>query len=110
GGIDLDLAIPRSLGGSGKGHNPEQLLAAGHASCFLMVMQDIAQKRGRLADIEGVVIHAEAILGTPTDRPGWGFQVNLKVEGVEQELIDATDEACPFSRMEKEGIVLNVTK
>jgi lipoyl-dependent peroxiredoxin len=32
--IDLDLAFPPELGGSGAGSNPEQLFAAGYAACF----------------------------------------------------------------------------
>ena len=32
--LQLALALPTALGGNGKGHNPEQLLAAGYAACF----------------------------------------------------------------------------
>src|ERR1700722_20121272 len=31
--IDLDLAFPPEMGGSGAGSNPEQLFAAGYAAC-----------------------------------------------------------------------------
>jgi osmotically inducible protein OsmC len=33
GRVDLDLAVPREMGGSGDGANPEQLFAAGYAAC-----------------------------------------------------------------------------
>lgn len=29
--LDMNLATPKALGGTGKGHNPEQLFAAGYA-------------------------------------------------------------------------------
>ncbi len=32
--LDLQLAMPRELGGKGGATNPEQLFAAGYAACF----------------------------------------------------------------------------
>ncbi|MGC8140629.1 organic hydroperoxide resistance protein, partial [Salmonella enterica] len=32
--LDLQLALPTSLGGKGGATNPEQLFAAGYAACF----------------------------------------------------------------------------
>ncbi len=34
GRLDVTLAFPAALGGSGRGTNPEQLFAAGFAACF----------------------------------------------------------------------------
>ncbi|HXA11934.1 MAG TPA: Ohr family peroxiredoxin, partial [Mycobacterium sp.] len=34
GKVDLQLAIPKEMGGSGDGTNPEQLFAIGYAACF----------------------------------------------------------------------------
>ena len=34
GRVDLDLAVPKDMGGNGEGANPEQLFAAGYAACF----------------------------------------------------------------------------
>ena len=40
GKIDLQLAVPRELGGpGGEGTNPEQLFAAGYAACFLRAVK-----------------------------------------------------------------------
>ncbi|MGW4134426.1 hypothetical protein ACWEGT_40245, partial [Amycolatopsis japonica] len=33
--LDVGLAVPKAFGGSGDGTNPEQLFAAGWASCFV---------------------------------------------------------------------------
>ena len=35
GKVDVNLAPPKELGGSGTGVNPEQLFAAGYAACYL---------------------------------------------------------------------------
>ena len=32
--IDLDLAVPAEMGGTGAGSNPEQLFAAGYHTCW----------------------------------------------------------------------------
>jgi len=32
--LDLNLALPRTLGGKGDATNPEQLFAGGYAACF----------------------------------------------------------------------------
>jgi|APTNR8051073442_1049403.scaffolds.fasta_scaffold05557_2 Ohr subfamily peroxiredoxin len=38
GSIEVALATPKELGGTGKVNNPEQLFAAGYAACFLDAM------------------------------------------------------------------------
>lgn len=34
GRLDLEMAVPAEMGGSGQGANPELLFAAGYAACF----------------------------------------------------------------------------
>ena len=39
------------------------------------------------------MVHADVVLGQPTDRPGYGLKVVLRVEGVEdQAILDAAHE------------------
>ncbi len=40
--IDLDLAFPTELGGTGAGSNPEQLFAAAFAACFHSALRLVA--------------------------------------------------------------------
>ena len=42
--IDLDLAFPPEMGGSGAGSNPEQLFAAGYAACFHSALRLVASR------------------------------------------------------------------
>ena len=51
GRLDVTLAAPRELGGSGDGTNPEQLFAAGYAACFASALGLVARKR-RVEDFE----------------------------------------------------------
>lgn len=48
GKLDLVLASPAELGGSGAGTNPEQLFAAGYAACFpLRIKSGRARPQGK---------------------------------------------------------------
>lgn len=50
GTIDLDMSVPEGLGGKKGATNPEELFAAGYASCFQQALLVIAQRAGdRLA-------------------------------------------------------------
>ena len=44
GRVDLDLATPKEMGGSGEGANPEQLFASGYAACFHSALLTLARK------------------------------------------------------------------
>jgi organic hydroperoxide reductase OsmC/OhrA len=62
-------------------------------ACFLGAIQAVAEKRGKKEVGERAVVHADVILGEPTDRPGYGLKVVLRVEGVEdQAILDAAHE------------------
>jgi len=110
--LNLKFTVPKALGGRGDGgHNPEQLFAAGYSACFLGAVQAAAGKKGKKEVGERAVVHAEVILGQPTDRPGFGLKVVLRVEGVEdQAILDAAHEMCPYSRALRDGIVVDVEK
>ena len=43
--IDLDLAVPKEMGGAGGASNPEQLFAAGYAACFHSALKLVAGKQ-----------------------------------------------------------------
>jgi lipoyl-dependent peroxiredoxin len=49
--LDLKLALPRALGGSGDATNPEQLFAGGYAACFENALLHVSRDAGhRFAD------------------------------------------------------------
>ena len=43
GHLNVQLAIPKELGGSGDGTNPEQLFAIGNAACFHSALRRVAR-------------------------------------------------------------------
>lgn len=100
GRLDVDLAFPKEMGGTGEGTNPEQLLAAGWAACFSTTMGLIAQSKG--LDADDVAVTAEVSL--VPDGPGFVLAATLRVEMPDhladadrRMLLDASHRACPYS-------------
>lgn len=110
-GLELRLAMPKSLGGKGDGQNPEQLFAMGYASCLLGAIQLVAGQQGKTDMARNAAIHTQVHIGKPNGLNGFGLEVEIQVEGIEdQALIDAGHEACPYSRALKHGAVVKITK
>ncbi|MER7009860.1 organic hydroperoxide resistance protein [Saccharopolyspora sp. NPDC000359] len=99
--LDLDLAVPKELGGpGGAATNPEQLFAAGYAACFHSALQLVARRAK--VDITGSRVTAQVGIG-PNGTGGYGLSVGMVVDlpGVPEEqareLTAAADEVCPYS-------------
>src|SRR3954469_133228 len=98
--LDLDLRIPKELGGEGGATNPEQLFAAGYAACFHSALRLVAGK------MEGETPHpavvADVSLGR-TDEGAFGLAVRLEValpavsREVAQQVIEQAHQVCPYS-------------
>jgi Ohr subfamily peroxiredoxin len=106
---ELKLATPKELGGVGGGHNPEQLFAMGYAACFLGAIQAMAKKQGKEAMGKEAVVHTSVHIGSPDNISGFGLAVDIKVEGVDEEILKAGHEFCPYSRALAHGAVVNVS-
>ncbi|KAF8716725.1 hypothetical protein AX14_012218 [Amanita brunnescens Koide BX004] len=109
-GLKLNLASPKEMGGSGKGENPEQLFAMGYAGCLLGALQLVARQQGKKEMAERAVVHTSVSIGTPNELPGFGIAVDIKVEGVDDEVLRAGHEFCPYSRALTRGAVVNISK
>jgi Ohr subfamily peroxiredoxin len=112
GRLDVDLALPKELGGTGEGTNPEQLLAAGWAACFSTVMDLIAQSKG--LDASDVAVTAEVSL-VPNGGGGFVLAATLRVEmpdhltdAERRMLLDATHRACPYSAATRGNIAVEL--
>ena len=69
------------------------LIQKKNPACFLGALQASAAKLGKREVGARAVVHSDVSLGVPTDRPGFGLKVVLRVEGVEdQAIIDAAHE------------------
>lgn len=107
GQLDLALAMPPALGGSGKGTNPEQLFAAGYAACFASALQLV----GRQAKVDTSQVSVTAEVGIGKDAAGFALAVTLRVElpealagGTGERLIKEAHEVCPYSKATRGNI------
>ncbi|PFH53713.1 hypothetical protein AMATHDRAFT_73146 [Amanita thiersii Skay4041] len=108
-GLKLNMATPKELGGTGSGQNPEQLFAMGYASCLLGAIQLQAVRMGNVEMSKNAVVHTSVSLGEPNEMPGFGLAVDIKVEGVDEEVLKAGHAFCPYSRALTKGVVVNVS-
>ena len=97
--LELKLSLPKSLGGTGNGSNPEQLFAAGYSACFANAALHVA-KMGKL-DLEDVPVRADVTLNaTETGAFALGVVLNATVDLPQEqakELIAKADQVCPYS-------------
>ena len=112
GRLDLDLAVPQDMGGSGEGTNPEQLFAVGYAACFHSALQVVA--REAKADISDSAVGSRVHIG-PNDAGGFQLAVELEVTlphldaDAAQQLADKAHEVCPYSNATRGNIDVTVT-
>lgn len=107
--LTVTMASPKDLGGSGAGHNPEELFALGYAACYLGAMRFAAQseKLGTVPDDASVVAHVG--IGGRSDG-GFGLEVRLVVAlpGVDRATAEKIAERghfiCPYSNATKGNI------
>jgi len=100
--LDVGLAMPKSLGGSGAegATNPEQLFAAGYAACFDSALNLVARQEKKKIESK---VAAEVSLGKDTDG-GFklGVVLTVAVSGVEldeaKQLVEKAHGVCPYSK------------
>ena len=62
--LEVDLAVPREMGGPGGATNPEQLFAVGYAACFEGALGVVA-RRQRLDAGDASILSKVMLLPTP---------------------------------------------
>jgi len=98
--LNIDLAMPKSLGGKGNATNPEQLFAAGYAACFESAVRHVARLQ-KLPLTDASVASTVGLHQTPEG--GFALSVALAVEvkglaqDVADELVAAAHRVCPYS-------------
>jgi lipoyl-dependent peroxiredoxin len=105
--LDLDLRIPKEMGGEGGATNPEQLFAVGYAACFHSAFKLVAG--GAKADVSGSEVSATVGIGVIGDS-GFGLRVELHVyapaldHDTTQALIEQAHQVCPYSNATRGNI------
>ena len=96
--LALDVRIPKEMGGPGGATNPEQLFAAGYATCFHSALKLV----GKGADLTDSAVSASVSIGMLANG-GLGLAVELDVHAPNRdhdaapELVHKAHQVCPYS-------------
>ena len=114
GTVDVNLVVPKEMGGpGGEGANPEKLFAAGYSACFLGAMKAVSGK-------EGVTVPADATVTATIgfgsrSEGGYGITADLSIDlpGVDradaERLVHAAHEVCPYSNATRNNVDVGLT-
>jgi Ohr subfamily peroxiredoxin len=111
--VDVQLAIPKSMGGpGGDGTNPEQLFAVGYAACFHSALKVVA--RQAKVDVSESAVTARVSIGSD-ETGGFGLAVALEAElpdvdrPVAEGLVAKAHHVCPYSKATRGNIEVSLT-
>ena len=113
GKLNVALASPVELGGTGEGTNPEQLFAAGYAACFHSALRLVGRKEH--ADLTDSAVAARIHFGALPDGAGYGLAAELEIAlpGVPREVAEAlvakAHQICPYSNATRGNMSVDIS-
>jgi osmotically inducible protein OsmC len=113
GQVEVDLRLPKEMGGDGGGTNPEQLFAVGYAACFEGALGVVGRREK--AEVDDASIDSRVSL-LPTEERGFKLAVELnvtlpQVEDAEQAaaIVAGAHQVCPYSNATRGNIEVALT-
>jgi Ohr subfamily peroxiredoxin len=109
--LDLDLAVPKEMGGPGGATNPEQLFAAGYAACFHSALKRVAA--AQKITLTDSAITVDVGIG-PNGQGGFGLQVAIEAElpGLDDatvnDLLAKAHQVCPYSNATRGNVEVSL--
>ncbi|KAH6567825.1 hypothetical protein BASA50_009343 [Batrachochytrium salamandrivorans] len=111
--LDLELSLPKGLGGpGGEKSNPEQLFAAGYSACFLGAL-------GRVASLSSVQLPKETtvkgVVHIGRHEGALLLEVELKVHAPDFDktqlmtLIESAHQMCPYSNATRGNVKVHLS-
>ena len=110
--LDFDVRVPKEMGGAGGATNPEQLFAAGYASCFHQALKLVAG-RAKVDATDSEVVADVTI--HDNDQGGFVLSVQLEVTlpnadaATAQQLAEQAHQVCPYSNATRGNIEVALT-
>ncbi|MEN3273435.1 MAG: lipoyl-dependent peroxiredoxin [Actinomycetota bacterium] len=98
--VDVDVRVPKEMGGPGGATNPEQLFAAGYAACFHSAMKLVAKPMDiDVTDSEVSVTAGLGMLDSGAFNLALEIDVHIPNASNEdaQRLVERAHEVCPYS-------------
>lgn len=109
GKVDVTLSVPKEMGGTGNGTNPEQLFSVGYSACYLGALKFVAGKE-KIKVSDDAKVSANVGIGERDDKQGFGLTVALEVSlpGIDkakvEDLVKKAHVVCPYSHATKGNI------
>lgn len=110
--LDLEIRMPKALGGANDNYtNPEMLFAAGYAACFDSALNGVMRQEKIRATTQ---VTAEVGIGKLANG-GFGLAVNLLVNVSDMELeeakkfVEKAHQVCPYSNATRGNIKVNLS-
>jgi Ohr subfamily peroxiredoxin len=114
GELEVDLGVPKELGGEGGGTNPEELFAVGFAACFESALSTVARRQKIEAD--DAVIDSKVSLVPNRETRGFDIAVELHVSlpsiddaEAAAKAVRAAHKVCPYSNATRDNIEMVLT-
>jgi lipoyl-dependent peroxiredoxin len=110
--LDLDVRIPKEMGGAGGATNPEQLFAAGYAACFHSALKVVGGQEK--ADVTGTEVSASVSIGM-IDNGGFGLAIELDVHAPHLDhdaalaLVEKAHQVCPYSNATRGNVEVKLS-
>ena len=113
GALEVDIRLPKELGGEGGGTNPEQLFAVGYAACFESALKLVA-RRERLEADDVSVESAVTLTPTPDRAFALGVELDVTLPSVEDaeeavRIVELAHKVCPYSNATRGNIDVALT-
>ena len=111
GKLALAMALPTDMGGSGEGHNPEQLFALGWSSCFGQAILLLAKKHG----LDGSAAKVTCAIEIDKDATSFALKADIAVSipGADKAkvkaLADDAHQICPYSKATRNNIPVTLS-
>ncbi len=110
--LDLQVRMPKELGGSGGAYtNPEQLFAAGYSACFDSALNHVA--RLQKIKIESTVTASVSIGARAEGGFQLGVELHVAIKGIDQAaaetLVATAHQVCPYSNATRNNIEVKLS-
>ena len=110
--IDLELKVPKAMGGSEDGYaNPELLFAGAWGSCYLGALGSVGKRDG--VDVSDATVDVHISFNKESESSfALSAELHVHIPGIDQQkaqkLADAAHKGCPYSKATRNNIDVKV--
>jgi Ohr subfamily peroxiredoxin len=111
--LEVELRLPKEMGGQGGGTNPEELFAVGFAACFESALGVIARREK--VELGDVSVESHVSLVTNSERGfNIGVELDVTLPDVDDaakagEIVAAAHKVCPYSNATRGNVDVKLT-